>query len=130
MKEYDLVIIGSGPAGYTAAFEAVRYKMKTAIVERDLSRLGGVCLSEGCIPLKGLLYHAKSGGEYAAIRDTVMKRVEQIRSGLKSRLSGQGIELIQGTAAFLSPREISVSGETIRAKYFPHRRRLPAEEAV
>lgn len=118
MKEYDLVIIGSGPAGYTAAFEAARHNMKTAIVERDLSRLGGVCLSEGCIPLKGLLFHAKGGGEYAAIRDTVMKRVEQIRSGLKSRLSGQGIELIQGSASFVSPREISAAGETIRAKYF------------
>jgi len=118
MKEYDLVIIGSGPAGYTAAFEAVKNKMKTALIERDLSRLGGVCLSEGCIPLKGLLYHAKCGGDYTAIRDMVMKRVEQIRAGLKSRISSQGIELIQGEAAFISPREIRVSGETIAARFF------------
>ncbi len=118
MKEYDLVIIGSGPAGYTAAFEAARHNMKTAVIERDLSRLGGVCLSEGCIPLKGLLYHAKGGGNYATIRDTVMKRVEQIRSGLKSRISSQGIELIQGDAAFISPREISVSGEKLAARFF------------
>jgi dihydrolipoamide dehydrogenase len=118
VSEYDLVIIGSGPAGYTAAFEATKCKMKTVIVERDLSRLGGVCLSEGCIPLKGLLHHAKCGGEYASIRDTVLKRVEQIRAGLKSRISSQGIEFIQGEASFVSPREIVVSGEKIAARYF------------
>jgi dihydrolipoamide dehydrogenase len=118
MKQYDLVIIGSGPAGYNAAFEAVRYKMKTAIVERDLTRLGGVCLSEGCIPLKGLLFHARGGGDYASIRDTVMKRVEQIRAGLKSRLQSQGIDLVQGEASFISRDEIAVAGETIRAKHF------------
>lgn len=118
MEQYDLVIIGSGPAGYTAAFEAVKNRMKTAIIERDLSRLGGVCLSEGCIPLKGLLYHAKCGGDYASIRDTVVKRVEQIRAGLKSRITSQGISLIQGEAAFVSPREICVSGGNISARNF------------
>jgi dihydrolipoamide dehydrogenase len=118
LKEYDLVIIGSGPAGYTAAFEARKFDMKTAIVERDPGRLGGVCLSEGCIPLKGLLYHSHSGGEYTAIRDMVMRRVEQIRSGLSSRLRGQGIEIIQGEAAFLSREEVSVNGDTIKAKHF------------
>ena len=118
MKEYDLVIIGSGPAGYTAAFEAKKFNMKAAIVERDLSRLGGVCLSEGCIPLKGLLYHSHSAGDYKTIRDLVIKRVEQIRSGLSSRLRGQGIDIIQGEAVFQSCEEVLVNGEGIKAKHF------------
>jgi dihydrolipoamide dehydrogenase len=118
VKEYDLVIIGSGPAGYTAAFEAKKFNMTAAIVERDPGRLGGVCLSEGCIPLKGLLYHSHSAGDYRTIRDMVMKRVELIRSGLSSRLRGQGIDIIKGEAAFLSREELSVDGDTIKAKHF------------
>jgi dihydrolipoamide dehydrogenase len=118
VKEYDIVIIGSGPAGYTAAFEARKHNLKTAIIERDVSRLGGVCLSEGCIPLKGLLYHSHSADDYKTIRDTVMKRVEQIRSGLSSRLRSQGIDIIQGEAAFLSRDEVLVNGDRIKAKHF------------
>jgi dihydrolipoamide dehydrogenase len=118
VKEYEFVIIGSGPAGYTAAFEAKKFKLSAAIVERDPGRLGGVCLSEGCIPLKGLLYHSHSAGDYKAIRDLVMKRVEQIRSGLSSRLRGQGIDIIKGEAVFLSRDELSVDGDIIKAKHF------------
>jgi dihydrolipoamide dehydrogenase len=118
VKEYDIAIIGSGPAGYTAAFEAVKYKMKTAIIERDPGRLGGVCLNEGCIPLKGLLHYSHTMKDYAAIRELVMGRTDQIRSGLASRIKGQGIEIIPGAASFVSPGEISVSGEKIRAKHF------------
>lgn len=118
MQEYDIVIIGSGPAGYTAAFEAVKHKLKTAIIERDTARLGGVCLSEGCIPLKGMLKFSETGGDYAAITDTVMKRVGQIRSGLASRLKNQGVDVIEGEAAFTSSREISVNGTAMRAKHF------------
>jgi pyruvate/2-oxoglutarate dehydrogenase complex dihydrolipoamide dehydrogenase (E3) component len=47
---YDLVIIGSGPAGHTAALEGARHKLKTALIERNPGSLGGVCLNEGCIP--------------------------------------------------------------------------------
>lgn len=118
MKEYDIVIIGSGPAGYTAAFEAVKRKMKTAVIERDLGRLGGVCLGEGCIPLKGLLKFSETVKDYAAIRDTVMKRVEQIRAGLASRLRSQGVEVMQGEARFFSGSEITAGGAPVRARHF------------
>src|SRR4051812_11457599 len=51
---FDVVIIGSGPAGYVAAIRAAQLGLKTAIVERD-KRLGGPCLPQGCIPIKSLL---------------------------------------------------------------------------
>src|ERR1700748_2156682 len=50
---YDVVVIGSGPAGYVCAIRAAQLGLKTAIVERD--RLGGICLNWGCIPTKALL---------------------------------------------------------------------------
>lgn len=117
MKEYDLVIIGSGPAGYTAAFEARKCNLKTAIIERDPERLGGVCLNEGCIPLKGLLYHAHAQKDYHALRDLVMKRVSQIRAGLRSRIQSLGIEVLPGEASFRSNTEIDAGGDTVSAKH-------------
>src|SRR5690348_2974651 len=55
---YDLVIIGSGPGGYSAAVRAGQYGLKTAIVEKD-PKLGGTCLHVGCIPTKALLHTAE-----------------------------------------------------------------------
>ena len=51
---YDLVIIGAGPGGYTSALKAAGFGMKVAVVDKD--RLGGVCINRGCIPTKALLY--------------------------------------------------------------------------
>jgi dihydrolipoamide dehydrogenase len=56
-KEYDVLIIGSGPGGYVAAIRAAQLKLKTALIERD--KLGGVCLNWGCIPTKALLKSAE-----------------------------------------------------------------------
>jgi dihydrolipoamide dehydrogenase len=55
---FDVVIIGSGPAGYVAAIRAAQLGLKTALVERD-KRLGGTCLHRGCIPTKSLLWTAE-----------------------------------------------------------------------
>src|SRR5262249_60715816 len=55
---FDVVIIGSGPAGYVAAIKAAQLGLKTALVERD-KRLGGTCLLRGCIPTKSLLWTAE-----------------------------------------------------------------------
>ena len=57
MKEYDLVIIGSGPGGYVTAIRASQLGLKTAIIEKE--SLGGVCLNWGCIPTKALLKSAQ-----------------------------------------------------------------------
>ena len=56
-KNFDLIVIGSGPGGYIAAIRASQLGLKTAIVERD--RLGGICLNWGCIPTKALLKNAE-----------------------------------------------------------------------
>lgn len=56
-KEYDVVVLGAGPAGYVAAIRAAQLNLKTAIVEKNA--LGGVCLNIGCIPSKALLYNAE-----------------------------------------------------------------------
>jgi dihydrolipoamide dehydrogenase len=58
MSSYDLVIIGSGPGGYSAAVRAGQYGLRTAIVEKD-PRLGGTCLLVGCVPTKALLHTAE-----------------------------------------------------------------------
>ena len=55
---YDVAVIGSGPAGYTAAIRAGQYGLKTALIEKD-SYLGGTCLHVGCIPTKALLFNAE-----------------------------------------------------------------------
>src|ERR1051325_9797612 len=55
---YDIAIIGSGPAGYTAAIRAGQYGLKTALIEKD-PYLGGTCLHVGCIPTKALLFNAE-----------------------------------------------------------------------
>lgn len=53
MSEYDVVVVGAGPAGYVAAIRAAQLKLKTAIVDKQW--MGGVCLNVGCIPSKSLL---------------------------------------------------------------------------
>jgi dihydrolipoamide dehydrogenase len=55
---YDVAVVGSGPAGYTAAIRAGQYGLKTALIEKD-PYLGGTCLHVGCIPTKALLFNAE-----------------------------------------------------------------------
>ena len=93
MKEYDLVIIGSGPGGYVTAIRASQLGLKTAIVEKE--SLGGVCLNWGCIPTKALLKsaqvfnylkHADDYGltvkEYDKNFDAVVNRSRNVAEGM------------------------------------------------
>lgn len=115
--EYDVIIIGAGPAGYTAAFEAARKGLKTAIIEKDEDKLGGVCLNEGCIPLKGLLHYSGLSNNYEEIKESVFKSVEAIRTALRSRFRNQGIDIIYGEAKFASKHEIQVKDQRIKSRY-------------
>ena len=58
---YDVVVIGSGPGGYSAAVRAGQYGLKTALIEKQ-PRLGGTCLLVGCIPTKTLAAHGRRLG--------------------------------------------------------------------
>lgn len=115
---YDLVIIGSGPAGHSAALEAVKRKYKTCLIEKNPGMLGGVCLNEGCIPLKGLLHYSSHSKDYKEIIEKVMSKVTGLRQGLASRLKSAGVEVIEGQAKFISKNEVEAGDKKIKGKYF------------
>lgn len=111
---YDIGIIGGGPAGYTAAERAAEGGLKTVLFEKNA--MGGVCLNEGCIPTKTLLYSAKildsfktaskygilsEGTPYfdlTKIIDRKNKTVRKLTSGVKMRLTSSGVDIVNGTA--------------------------------
>lgn len=121
MNRYDLAIIGSGPAGHTAALKAARLGSKVALIEKDMSMLGGVCLNEGCIPAKSLLHSAKMldmlnaesvlfGVERSAVKPDIAgfvaksrRAAEGLGKGLQFILKKNEIDLINAEA-FLKDR--------------------------
>ena len=122
-KEYDLVVIGSGPGGYVAAIQAAKLGMKTAIIEEG--ELGGTCLNSGCIPTKTLMhssnlyYEAQNLDKFGIhasevsydlekIFDRKDEVVEKIKGGIKGLLEGNKVEIISGRATIVAPKEIKV----------------------
>lgn len=122
----DVVVLGSGPGGYSAAFRAADLGLNVIIVER-YERIGGVCLNVGCIPSKALLHAAKVideaedmsnyGIEFAkptldtkkiaAWKDSI---VTKLTAGLQSMAKQRKVTIVQGTGKFLSDKSISVDG--------------------
>ncbi|MDR2843874.1 MAG: dihydrolipoyl dehydrogenase [Candidatus Symbiothrix sp.] len=111
---YDLAIIGGGPAGYTAAELAGKNGLKTILFEKNA--LGGVCLNEGCIPTKTLLYSAKvyhtakDSAKYGIACENVScdlskiiarknKVVRKLVAGIKAKMVEAGVEVVQGVAS-------------------------------
>ena len=122
----DLVVLGSGPGGYTAAFRAADLGLTTALVERRPT-LGGVCLNVGCIPSKALLHaarvveearemkaHGLDFGEPTIDLDRLRgwqdKVVGQLTGGLAGLAKKRKVEVIEGTGEFLGPNQIRVTG--------------------
>ncbi|HLW51824.1 MAG TPA: dihydrolipoyl dehydrogenase [Candidatus Angelobacter sp.] len=117
---YDVAIIGSGPAGYTAAFRAGQLGLKTCLIEKD-SKLGGTCLHVGCIPTKALLFHAevydhlKSAQEYgieglgagklnwASIQDRKNKVVAKHTKGLDFLVRKNKVDRVLGYGRLTGP---------------------------
>jgi len=125
--EFDLVVLGAGPGGYTAAFRAADLGLKVALVER-FPALGGVCLNVGCIPSKALLHTAQVIDEAAAmaqhgvqfgdpkieldkLRDYKDKVVSKMATGLSGMASKRSIEVVQGVGRFTGEHAIEVSLE-------------------
>lgn len=126
-KKYDVIIIGSGPAGYVCAIRCAQLGLQTAIVEKD-AHLGGTCLNVGCIPSKALLhstelYHQVAHGEAHGIMvdklqidvSRLMKRkskvVDQLRTGVETLVKKRKIDIHTGTGAFTKPNTIKVHPE-------------------
>lgn len=111
--DYNLIIIGGGPAGYLAAQRAGQAGLKTLLIEKR--SLGGVCLNEGCIPSKTLLYSAKlyegavNGSKYGVTvenavldHETVLNRknkvVRTLTAGIRAQLRKSNVTVLTGTA--------------------------------
>ena len=121
----DVLVLGSGPGGYSAAFRAADLGLKTVIVER-YATLGGVCLNVGCIPSKALLHvagvmdtvshFADLGIEYptpkvdlAKLRTHKEKVVGKLTTGLAGMAKGRKVEVVRGYGSFLDPQHIEVA---------------------
>lgn len=122
-KDFDLVVIGSGPGGYVAAIQGAKLGMKTAIIEEV--DLGGTCLNSGCIPTKTLmhsssLYYEAQNLEKFGINisevsydlEKIFNRkdevVEKIKGGIKGLLEGNKVEIIFGRGTLVEANQILV----------------------
>jgi dihydrolipoamide dehydrogenase len=120
----ELVVIGSGPGGYTAAFRAADLGVSVTLVDKS-SSLGGVCLNRGCIPSKSLLHISKIINETKSSSDIGLsfnnpkididkihkwknKIISNLNNGIDSLAKARKINVINGTAKFLSANELSI----------------------
>jgi dihydrolipoamide dehydrogenase len=125
----QVVVIGAGPGGYTAAFRAADLGLKTVLIERH-ERLGGVCLNVGCIPSKSLLHAARVIAEAEemsahgisfgrpkvdldALRDWKESVVAKLTGGLAALARQRKVEVVRGTAQLTGPNTVDVADRTI-----------------
>src|SRR4051794_33099632 len=135
-ENFDLIVIGGGPAGYTGAIRASQLGFKVACVEKDKT-LGGTCLNVGCIPSKALLEssehyafargkmskHGILAGEIKLDLSAMMKRkdgvVRQLTNGIAGLFKKHKIDWVQGTGKFVGiegeSKVVSVDGKMIQA---------------
>ncbi len=129
---YDLIVIGAGAAGSTAAFEARGRGARVAMVEQW--KVGGTCLNAGCDPTKtlvraaGVLHEARTAGRFGilvddaradwpAVIDRVERVIDTIRGGDGDRnIREAGIDLRKGHARLRSPHEVEVAGDVLRGE--------------
>ncbi|MBU9292707.1 dihydrolipoyl dehydrogenase [Burkholderia multivorans] len=125
--ECDMLVLGAGPGGYSAAFRAADLGMKTVLVER-YPTLGGVCLNVGCIPSKALLHTALVVEEAEALaahgisfgkpqvdldklRDFKGGVVKKLTTGLAGMAKARKVEVVTGVGTFVDPHHMEVQGE-------------------
>jgi dihydrolipoyl dehydrogenase len=125
--ECDVLVLGAGPGGYSAAFRAADLGLKTVLVER-YPTLGGVCLNVGCIPSKALLHtaavmdaardladHGIAFGEpkldLAKLRAFKDRVVGKLTGGLASMAKMRKVTVLQGVGVFIDPHRLSVEGK-------------------
>ena len=133
MKKYQLIVVGGGPGGYTAAFRAAELGMTVAIV--DDNDLGGVCLNWGCIPTKSLLKNAevfelindassygieigKPKVHFDKIIDKTIQARKRLSKGLHFQVRKLGVDFFPGFASFINQNSIEVNGNTLHGDTF------------
>ncbi len=126
MSLYDFVVLGGGPAGYSAALRVADSGKRVLLVERE--SVGGVCLNRGCVPAKSWIAsaeavdHAKwlvtlDKGEltfdidFAKVINKQKNLVESFRKNLSGLLAKRGVEVAKGDGSFISDNTVSISGE-------------------
>jgi dihydrolipoamide dehydrogenase len=132
VKDFDLIVIGSGPGGYVAAIRAGILGLRTAIVEKD-PFLGGTCLHRGCIPTKALLHAAylfdeiKHASDHGLVANSIAvdfprvharKRgiVDRLAKGIESLMKKRKVEVISGRGSLVDAETVSVTGEGVDRK--------------
>ncbi|MEZ9197558.1 dihydrolipoyl dehydrogenase [Shewanella sp. 10N.286.54.B9] len=133
----QVVVLGAGPAGYSAAFRAADLGLDTVIVER-FSTLGGVCLNVGCIPSKALLHVSKVIEEAKAVADHGVvfgepkidldklrgfkeKVIGQLTGGLGGMSKMRKVDVVNGLGKFTGPNTLEVQGEDgVKVVHFEH----------
>lgn len=125
MSDYQLIVIGAGPGGYTAALRAARLGLSTAVVENR--QAGGTCLNRGCVPTKTLLHSSQiyhdilTGGSAGITADTLRINMdaifarkrqvsEKLSAGIMSMFQNAGVKWIQGTGTIIGPHTVQVAG--------------------
>jgi len=129
---YDLVVIGAGPGGMTAAVLASNFNLKIALIEKH--HMGGECLIAGCIPSKALLRSSRTVNEFLHANEMgvsvkewevnfpkIMERVRNLRSSVGrfdevTNFQKMGIDVFLGNGEFTSPEELKVDHQTLRFK--------------
>lgn len=128
---FDVAILGGGPAGYSAAFEAVRHNMSVVLFERDA--MGGTCLNRGCVPTKYLSHVARkyyelrtseTDGlssqsltlEFDKTQIRMKSIISSLRNGLEDQLNKSGINIISGYAEIVGGSLVVCNGFEYRAK--------------
>ena len=133
MDAYDVVVVGSGTSGQTAAFKLKENGLKVAVVEKS-DRPGGTCALAGCQPkkwfyetaeaiaksrhLEGKGIVAAPEGNWAQVLEQKRQFTSRIPEGTIKNLQEAGIVLMPGTASFLDDKTLSVNGKRIQAKFF------------
>lgn len=129
---YDLIVIGAGWAGFSAAEYASQKGFKAALIDRDL--LGGTCLNYGCIPTKTILNTTKlfsqfkKSGKFGVrcaqvdidlirLNQRVKEISSQLRSGLEFRLKSRKIDFFKSSAELINPNQVKIEGSVLEARY-------------
>ena len=135
MKQYDVVIIGGGPAGEKCSAYLAKEGKKVCLIEKNENHIGGTCLNEGCIPAKlylesvsclGKKKYLESLGlsmqearfDMSTLKNKKINLLDQIRKGATLGIKKSGVDTVFGLASFVDEKSVHVDGEVIQADKF------------